>query len=148
MHASVGGWFQGCSRDEHRNNWRCACAVPCVVVCWAFFEIPSGGERASHGFWPIWRCSLRGVWDVPVSTRNREGVGGTTQCVHRRWRSGELVAPALGRPFGRHLGVSRGEHPILSNLPPPPCLSYALVQATVGVGTVLIWYLILIRYQI
>ena len=32
--------------------------------------------------------------------------------------------------------------------PPPPCLSYALVQATVGVGTVLIWYLILIRYQI
>ena len=24
--------------------------------------------------------------------------------------------------------------------PPPPCLSYARVQATVGVGTVLIWY--------
>ena len=32
--------------------------------------------------------------------------------------------------------------------PPPPCISYTLVQATVGVGTVLIWYLILIRYQI
>ena len=33
-------------------------------------------------------------------------------------------------------------------LPPPPlCISYALVQATVGVGTVLIWDLILIRYQ-
>ena len=31
--------------------------------------------------------------------------------------------------------------------PPPPCISYALVQATVGVGTVLIWCLILIRYQ-
>ena len=31
--------------------------------------------------------------------------------------------------------------------PPPPCNSYALVQATVGVGTVLIWYLILIRYK-
>ena len=31
--------------------------------------------------------------------------------------------------------------------PPPPCISYALVQATVGVGTVLIWDLILIRYQ-
>ena len=29
--------------------------------------------------------------------------------------------------------------------PPPPCNSYALVIATVGVGTVLIWYLILIR---
>ena len=36
-----------------------------------------------------------------------------------------------------------------SNLPcpPPPCNSYALVIATVGVGTVLIWYLILIRYK-
>ena len=32
-------------------------------------------------------------------------------------------------------------------VPPPPCISYALVQATVGVGTVLIWDLILIRYQ-
>ena len=31
--------------------------------------------------------------------------------------------------------------------PPPPCISYALVQATVGVGTVIIWYLILFRYQ-
>ena len=31
--------------------------------------------------------------------------------------------------------------------PPPPCISYALVQATVGVGTVLIWYRILVRYQ-
>ena len=29
------------------------------------------------------------------------------------------------------------------SVPPPPlCISYALVQATVGVGTVLIWYLI------
>ena len=26
--------------------------------------------------------------------------------------------------------------------PPPPCISYALVRATAGVGTVLIWYLI------
>ena len=26
--------------------------------------------------------------------------------------------------------------------PPPLCISYALVQATGGVGTVLIWYLI------
>ena len=31
--------------------------------------------------------------------------------------------------------------------PPQPCNSHAFVQATVGVGTVLIWYLILIRYQ-
>ena len=34
-----------------------------------------------------------------------------------------------------------------SLVPPPPCISYALVQATVGVGTLLIWDLILIRYQ-
>ena len=36
----------------------------------------------------------------------------------------------------------------ISNVPPPPpCISYALVQATVGIGAVLIWYLILIWYQ-
>ena len=29
---------------------------------------------------------------------------------------------------------------------PPPCISYALVQATVGVGTLIIVYVILIRY--
>ena len=32
-------------------------------------------------------------------------------------------------------------------IPPPPCISYTLVQATVGVGTTLIWDPILIRYQ-
>ena len=32
-------------------------------------------------------------------------------------------------------------------VPPPPCISYALVQATVDVGTILIWDLILIWYQ-
>ena len=31
--------------------------------------------------------------------------------------------------------------------PPPPCISYALVQATVGVGTVIIVYIILIAYE-
>ena len=36
---------------------------------------------------------------------------------------------------------------LLHCTPPPPCISYALVQATVGVGTVLIWDLILARYQ-
>ena len=33
------------------------------------------------------------------------------------------------------------------SLPPPLCNSYALVIATVGGGTVLIWYPVLIRYQ-
>ena len=37
--------------------------------------------------------------------------------------------------------------PQTADSPPPPCISYALVHATVGVGTVLIWDLILIRYQ-
>ena len=31
--------------------------------------------------------------------------------------------------------------------PPPPCISYAFVQATVGVGTVIIVYVILIAYE-
>ena len=31
--------------------------------------------------------------------------------------------------------------------PPPPCISYALVQATVGVGTVITVYVILITYE-
>ena len=30
-------------------------------------------------------------------------------------------------------------------VPPPPCTSYALVQATVGVGTVIILYVIELR---
>ena len=38
-------------------------------------------------------------------------------------------------------------YPCFALYPPPPCISYTLVQATVGVGTVLIWDLILIRYQ-
>ena len=36
-------------------------------------------------------------------------------------------------------------NPILAPLtlfPPPPCISYALVQATVGVGTVMVLYVI------
>ena len=31
---------------------------------------------------------------------------------------------------------------LLRKYPPPSCISYALVQATAGVGTVFIWYLI------
>ena len=32
-----------------------------------------------------------------------------------------------------------------TSYPHPPCNSHVLVQATVGVGTVLMWYLILIQ---
>ena len=45
-------------------------------------------------------------------------------------------------PKGKGKVEERGSY-----TPPPPCISYALVQATVGVGTVLIWDLTLIRYQ-
>ena len=34
----------------------------------------------------------------------------------------------------------------VATYPPPPCISYARVQATVGVGTVIIVYVILIAY--
>ena len=34
-----------------------------------------------------------------------------------------------------------------SHTPHPPCISFALVQATVGAGTILLWDLILLRYQ-
>ena len=34
-----------------------------------------------------------------------------------------------------------------THTPPPPCISYALVQATVGVGTVIIVYEILMTYE-
>ena len=39
-----------------------------------------------------------------------------------------------------HGGHMVAEYPLLHT--PPPCNGYALVQATAGVGTVLIWYLI------
>ena len=43
-----------------------------------------------------------------------------------------------------HILVSDSANP---HYPPPPCISYALVQATVGVGTVIIVYVILITYE-
>ena len=50
-----------------------------------------------------------------------------------------------------HVPVTRGrmraQYPLPHAPPPAPCISYALVQATVGVGTVLLWYRILIQYQ-
>ena len=58
-------------------------------------------------------------------------------------RSGGCVWGGASPPFPMHPwlphGVNRtGKAPY----PPPPCISYALVQATVGVGTVIILYAI------
>ena len=49
---------------------------------------------------------------------------------------GVLIVRRLRRDLRRQFGY-----------PPPLCNSHSLVQATGGVGTVLIWYLILIRYK-
>ena len=85
---------------------------------------------------------LLGLWTVLRGLRTsmqRHSVGGLAGWACR-WSgplsTGMLWAALLGGGFA------------LLVPPPPPCLSYALVQATAGVGTVLIWYLILIRYQI
>ena len=58
----------------------------------------------------------------------------------------DIEVCACGARFGE-LSWNRGDGTLCSPYPPPPCISYALVQATIGVGTVLIWYLILLRYQ-
>ena len=49
--------------------------------------------------------------------------------------------------FAMQLAIARCCGQACYKYPPPPCISYTLVQATVGVGTVLIWDLILIWYQ-
>ena len=68
------------------------------------------------------------------------------QCVDIIWAKAAKAARAvwgLAHVFNNKLFFTRD----IMVPPPPPCISYALVQATVGVGTVLIWDLILIRYQ-
>ena len=72
---------------------------------------------------------LHGVWFVGTEHIRENGTGGNGGKHRGEWGN-EWCTTAEGR-----------------STPPPPCISYALVQATVGVGTVLIWDLILIRYQ-
>ena len=51
---------------------------------------------------------------------------------------------------GKRTGVqvpNSPKNPSCAFIPPPPCISYALVQATVGVGTVIIVYVILITCE-
>ena len=61
--------------------------------------------------------------------------------VHSRARKAETLN------FGSRKYRSLAGEPYFPTPPPPACISYALVQATVGVGTVLIWDLLLVRYQ-
>ena len=71
----------------------------------------------------------------------------------RRWRLRGwigLCGLVSNVPLWEQLLAARDENPRTVHwvkVPPPPCNSYALVIATVGVGTVLIWYLILIQYK-
>ena len=60
-----------------------------------------------------WYVALLGMGPLTVAWHR--------QCHHVRW-------------------VPRSWADQLLSYPPPPCISYALVQATAGVGTVLIWY--------
>ena len=54
------------------------------------------------------------------------------------WKFSVIYVPFLALHFW---GVAE-YHAASSVPPPPPCISYALVQATVGVGTVIILYVI------
>ena len=59
--------------------------------------------------------------------------------LHSKWGGGEGTVPWGGFPRGCE-GTAAPR--CLLYPPPPPCISYALVQATVSTGTVWIWYLI------
>ena len=107
--------------------------------------------RAERMAWLIYKLLLRipRWWNLEVSSV-WHGVRLSSQ--GRRWLPRRAVAFIFVCLLLGALAPCqslRALHTFISfGTPPPPCLSYALVQATVGVGTVLIWYLILIRYQI
>ena len=71
-------------------------------------------------------------WHVPHALHNAEDLVPPKKCSHNaaRWESTstakQRILPTCYSMYA----------------PPPPCKSYTLVQATVGVGTVLIWYFI------
>ena len=102
-------------------------------------------------------AALGRAMDTPGAREQWDGhYSGATHCDYNSFDSmgllrstccGDLLAPRKGP--GGFIG-ERGLWPGRDDWctpPPPPCISYALVQPTVGAGTVLIWDLILIRYQ-
>ena len=101
--------------------------------------------------------ALHGKRTIPPMTRplqvvvllrtlpKSRGVGSQVTCGCNGANAHQRLCVQLGDALPSGVGaesLSLGHVP-----PPPPCNSYALVIATVGVGTVLIWYLILIRYK-
>ena len=73
--------------------------------------------------------------------------GGQNQLRPINWRIGYMTTAMWGASNASERRKSRVTYKWANWLPPPPCISYPLVQGTVGVGTLLIWGLFLIRYQ-
>ena len=135
----------------HIQNDQRVMGIILRYVCWGTHRPPPGGPAADR---PTRRPprfgSTKGGGGVPPPPS--EGGGGPPP---------PPTAPqTVEHPSGSHIGWRQppckpihwtqslsGSLKSLQHTPPPPCNSYALVIATVGVGTVLIWYLILIRYN-
>ena len=101
-----------------------------------------GGGRAHGGGGPGADDADRGL---QAGQSGMAGAGGPRLRVRRPVGLPHCVPPPAP-PTHTQIGV-RCVVGGAARTPPPLCISYALVQATVGVGTVLIWDLILIRYQ-
>ena len=76
---------------------------------------------------------------MPLFTLREEGLTkGAITTPTALWNAPHKAAPACD--LGMH---DRGHSAhVYGHVPPPPCISYALVQALVGVGTVIILYII------
>ena len=101
-----------------------------LVVCGSWWD---GGGLGLD--WATLCCSGRRLW---------LGTGAAGILVPLRWCGMSLTR------IGQGGGGVEVVHCLPRGVwlyPPPPCNSYAFVIATVGAGTVLIWYLILIRYK-
>ena len=107
---------------------------------WSGFWWSWGGgrrERAPHASGP----PLPQSRSLMMCSLSSDGVGARTNAYHFRCRppghsaNGHGAIPQHGSGSGG--GACPTPYP-----PPPPCISYALVQATVGVGTVIILYVI------
>ena len=130
LHPTVAGWM--CSSDLQPKQSCSSQSDGEIVECKKFkkagvtelTQLMQGHETHFCGYW------REDYWCTPV----KSVFIGKTLCTG-------IIPTAYKREYRTWCAHS-------ACTPPPLYLSYALVQATVGVGTVLIWYLILIQYQI